>query len=162
MNDGGDPERLVSIQLLGVPLGLQQRAAEHNDGLRREFQLLVEHGEAARESVPDRLVKVAAELDRRFLAFTQTTRTELERAASRGVDQIDVTLQLPAAAGPAAAEFGELLHEADEYCAAGRHLLTLAAPPDVVAFRKWVLGELVRQIHGEAPVSWRQFSESSS
>ena len=53
---------------------------------------------------------------------------------------------------------GELLRAAldavEDYCRTGRHLLTLAAPPDVAAYRRWVFDEFERQIAGGAPVPW--------
>ena len=46
-----------------------------------------------------------------------------------------------------------MLDEADEFC---RHsdLLTLATPADLVAFRRWFLGEIIRQLDGGAPRPW--------
>lgn len=150
-----EPTELVEVRLLGIPLGIQRRSSEHNDGLRREFQLLVEQGQADPSSVPARLVKLAADLDRRFLAFTESTRGQIEDAIKRGDAEIDVTLRLPPDISPAARQMGELLREADAYCAAGEHLLTLAAPPEVVEFRQWVLDELIRQVEeGADPVPW--------
>ncbi len=46
------------------------------------------------------------------------------------------------------------MDEADDYCRAGQHLLTLVTPPEALAFRRWYLGEFVRQIAGEQPRPW--------
>ena len=54
----------------------------------------------------------------------------------------------------AAAEFDALLDEADDYCRAGETLLTLATPAPALAFRRWFLGEFVRQAAGEPPRPW--------
>ena len=153
MNDETPPD-LVEVQLLGVPVQLQQRASEHNDGLRREFQLLVEQGHVDPSSVPARLVLLAADLDRRFQRFTNEVRAEFNDAARRGKSVVDAKLKLPREVGAAAQQFKALLAEADAYCAAGEHLLTLAASGDVVAFRNWVLDELTRQIDGQEPAPW--------
>ena len=153
---------LVEVRLLGIPLDIQRKSSEHNDGLRREFQLLVAQGQADPSSVPARLVALAADLDRRFLAFTESTRAEIEDAVQRGETEIDVTLRLPPEVSPAARQMGDLLREADAYCAAGEHLLTLAAPADVVEFREWVLDELIRQVEDRAePVPWNKRASAS-
>jgi hypothetical protein len=47
----------------------------------------------------------------------------------------------------------QLLDEADAFCRDGT-LLTLEPSPDVVAFRRWYIGELARQVAGEAPEPW--------
>ena len=48
----------------------------------------------------------------------------------------------------------ELLDAADEFCRSG-HLLTLAASPQVVAWRHWWRDQVVGQAHeGADPVPW--------
>jgi hypothetical protein len=53
-----------------------------------------------------------------------------------------------------------VLDEVDEFCRAGRHLLTLAAPEDIAAYRRWSLGEVALQIDGAPPMSWPQYAEA--
>lgn len=155
----GEPEAdVVEVKLLGLPVILQLRASEHNDGLRREFQMLVEQGHVEPSSVPARLTALAADLDRRFLAFTAASRAELEEAAKRGVSSIDLVLSLPREVGPAARDFKRLAEEADDYCRSGEHLLTLAPAREVVAFRTWALEELIGQAEGREPISWPDYA----
>jgi hypothetical protein len=151
------PSDLVTIRLIGVPLDLQVRSSEHQDGLRREFRMLVEEGRADSASVPGRLVALAAELDRRFQAFSAAGRAEMEAAIARGEDSVDLTLEAPRAVGPAARDFGRMLKEADEYCSAGEHLLTLCTPPEVVVYRNWAIDELVHQAEGASPTPWPEY-----
>jgi hypothetical protein len=148
------PPELVTIRLIGVPLDIQVRSSEHQDGLRREFRMLVEEGRADSSSVPGRLVALAAELDRRFQAFGAAGRAEMEAAIARGDASVDLTLEVPRAVGPAARDFGRMLEEADEYCSAGEHLLTLCTPPDIVVYRNWAIDELVHQAEGALPIPW--------
>jgi hypothetical protein len=49
---------------------------------------------------------------------------------------------------------GAILDEVDELCRQGQYLLTLATPPDLVAYRHWLLEEFTRQIAGQEPVAW--------
>lgn len=157
MSEEDAPAELVTVRLIGMPLAIQARSAEHQDGLRREFRMLVEQGQADRASVPGRLIALAAELDRRFQSFGAAGRAEIEAAAGRGDASIDLTLEAPRAIGAAARDFGRMLEEADEYCRAGEHLLTLASPADVVDFRNWVLAELEHQAEGGRPVPWPEY-----
>ena len=39
-----------------------------------------------------------------------------------------------------------MIDEADDYCRQGEHLLTLASPPDCIAYREWYLGQVVGQL----------------
>jgi len=52
---------------------------------------------------------------------------------------LKTTYQLPATVVDAVRALDAILDEADEYCLAGKHLLTLATPPDLVTFRRWYL-----------------------
>jgi hypothetical protein len=53
-----------------------------------------------------------------------------------------------------------MLDEADEFCRQGKHLLTLATPPDLRRYRQWFLGEFVAQIGGRPPTPWPLFAAS--
>jgi len=159
---GQTAQDLIEIKLLGLPLELRQRSTEHHEGLRREFQMLVEQGHVQPDSVPARLVSLAADLERRFESFAAAGRAELDEATRQGRTTADLMLAIPPGIGPAAAQFKKMIAEADEYCAQGEHLLTLAAPPDVAAFIEWVLGELVRQSEGGDPIPWPDAAGASS
>lgn len=160
MTDESPPE-LVTINLIGVPLDIQARSSEHQDGLRREFRMLVEEGRADQGSVPARLVALATELDLRFQSFSAAGRAEVEAAGVRGDASVDLTLEVSPAIGPAAREFGKMLEEADEYCSAGEHLLTLRTPPDIVMFRNWALDELIHQADGALPIPWPAYKSAA-
>jgi hypothetical protein len=47
-----------------------------------------------------------------------------------------------------------MLDDADEYCREGRHLLTLATPPDLLAYRRWYLQQFVDQARGRPATPW--------
>lgn len=141
---------LVTVRIVGLPVGVQLRAAEHGDELMREFALMSSVGPAG---VPARLTALVEELRRRFSGFTLQPEQELADAVARGADTVDLEYVVPAAAADAAAVLDALLDEADEFCRAG-DLLTLATPPDAVAYRRWFLSEFSRQAAGEAPTAW--------
>ena len=141
---------LVSVHILGMPLDVMQRSAEHSDELLREFALIREEGS---DHVPARLLALIEELRSRFGSFSEGPRQAMQEAIERGETTIDLHYQVPPALAGAARQLGALLDEADEFCRAG-DLLTLATQPEGVAFRHWYLEEFGRQIDGQPPRAW--------
>ncbi len=146
---------LVLVRIVGLPLDVYRRVSEHTDELLREFTLI--RGEDG-EHVPARLLALIDELNARFAGFTEGQRTAMQEALARGDAEIDLLYQVPPEASEAAVRLAALLDEADDFCRAG-DLLTLASPPEGVAFRRWFLEEFVLQVRGEPPRSWATFLE---
>lgn len=141
------------MRLVAMPLPLYRRASEHLDELRREFALMEAIGPDI-VSVPARLQQLVDALGERFGAFTAQPTAAMREAMARGEDRIDLNYRVPAQAKEASLELGALLDEADAFCRAGEHVLTLATPADCLAFRRWYLGEFVGQIDGAEPTPW--------
>lgn len=141
---------LVTVRILGMPLEIMQRSAEHSDELLREFALIREEGS---DHVPARLLRVIEELRGRFGAFAAGPRQAMQDALDRGDDSVDLEYRVPLEVGDAAERLGALLDEADEFCRSG-DLLTMATPPDGLAFRHWYLAEFERQVAGQPPRPW--------
>lgn len=146
-----EPE-LCEIHLLHLPVKVQRDAAEHHDALMRELTLV--RASTSTGSLPQRLLSLVEELHDRFGRFSAEPRSAVESAYRLGDEYIDVTYYVPRESGDAAARLGQLLDEADEYCRRGDHLVTLAASPVTVAYRRWLLDEFVRQSAGQPPVPW--------
>jgi anti-anti-sigma factor len=133
---------------------LWQRASAHQEALRREFDIIM--ADLPRDSVPHRLAELIDSLDRQFGRMADPTRQEMYAAVERGDDETTLVYRVPPEAADAARQLEEMLDRVDEFCRT-EALLTLATPPEVVAFRRWFLGEFVRQIEEErAPKPWRQ------
>ena len=145
--------RLTEIRILSLPVPLWERAREHGDGMMREFAL-IRLSESDHHGVPRRLLELADELKGRFSEFTAGTDAEMAAAAASGATEIDLLYKVPADISDACVRLGSLLDEADGYCRAGEHLLTLVTPPESRAFRVWFLEEFVRQVAGEDPLPW--------
>jgi hypothetical protein len=164
--DDGTP--LVTVRILGLPLGLHARAAEHGEELQREFALITQGHEHAGTGagIPGRLLALIATLQGTYSAFTAEQEDLLDEAVRSGRPTLDLTFRVPASVADAVRTLEALLDEADEYCREGRHLLTLATPPDLVAYRRWYLGEFADQIGGAPPRPWssslRQPAEPAS
>ena len=154
-------DSLVEVQLLGLPPQLAMEGQEHFDELSREFLHLSMADESVRHDVPGRLLELSHALRRTFSAYVDENQRRIEEAAARGEAAIDLTYLVPGAAGAAAEGFGRLLEEADAYCAAGAHLLTLTTPPAPLAYRRWYISQFVDQIAGAAPVPFEEWTRHS-
>ena len=150
--------QLVDVHLLDFPVPLAAKAKQHFEELMREFALI--HAGASDDHdddrpVPARLMELIDTLTTRFAGVNSAAEERLERAIAEGVPVIDDhVMTLPPEAAPATVALGAMIDEADEYCRQGEHLLTMATPPDCVAYRKWYLGEVAGQLDGAAPTPW--------
>ena len=162
--DGGGVAgvELVTIRLIGLPVPLQAKAQEHADELTRELMLI---GEQMRQrgdhaGLPARLVALVEQLTGTYSSFTAEQEQQLADAIATRVPTIDLIYAVPAEVGDAAKSLGAILDEADEYCRAGEHLLTLPTPPDLVRYRQWFLDQFVNQVGGAEPVSFADYRPS--
>jgi hypothetical protein len=156
----GVTEELCQIEMRGVPIELWARAQEHSDELLREFALISaqQEQEGGTHDVPRRLLALVEELSNTYSGFSSENERRLAAAYEHGDDTLDLVYEIPRAVGPAASHLADLLDEADDYCRAGEHLLTLATPPDQVRFRRWFLEEFTRQAAGEPARSWAEYA----
>lgn len=150
----------VEIRLIGFPVSVYRRAQQHNEELLRELQLLGQrpndHPTTADE-VPVRFLRLMSELRASYRAEIADAETRIDTAVAAGRDRIDeVVFRVSHSAGDAARRLGRLLDDADRYCAAGHYLVTLSTPPELRLFRRWYLGEFVRQTAGNTPTPWNE------
>jgi hypothetical protein len=146
---------LVEVELLGLPLDIHRLATEHHDELLREFALLAaQQADPAEHDVPARLLSLGEELQARYGSFTEGSASELQAAVERGDPSIDLVFVVPDDVAGAVDELNRILDEADDFCRRGGPLLTLAAPPEVVAYRRWFLEEFIRQVDGQPALPW--------
>jgi hypothetical protein len=160
------PERLkqpdfddqVDVHLLQVPVPLWGRVQEHTDELLREFALMSSDPAGAAD-VPTRLTRLIEVLTATYSGVGDEQEAQLYAAAEAGQAVIDdLAFTVPVAAAEAAVILGETLDEADEFCQAGQHLLTLATPPELQRFRRWYLEQFIDQIRGADPVPWPAYA----
>ncbi|MGH7910800.1 MAG: hypothetical protein ACREOV_03680 [Candidatus Dormibacteraceae bacterium] len=149
----------VEVRILQLPLDIWARTDERMDGLMREFTLVAaSEAQGGEAHVPRQLMALIEELQRDYAPLTANQEAQLSDAAGAGDDTIDLVYHVPAGVSEACARLDEALDDADAYCRAGEHLLSLAPEPDEVAFRRWYLEEFVRQIDGHPPRPWPQWA----
>ena len=157
---------LTDVHMLGLPVQLWAAAQEHHGELLREFSLMtfgLEDEGTTSSDVPLRLLRLVQQLTARFAGTSDAQRERLFAAAAAGEQEIDdLVYRLPAAAAPAVRELARMYDEADEYCRAGQHLLTLATPDELRLFRSWYLTEVAAQIEGAPPVPWPVYRAAAS
>ncbi len=133
-------------------------AEEHADGLLREFSLLAAGDKAGLDPhVPSQLLALVEELQRDYHGVGGEQGQQLAQAASAGIESLDLVYSVPPSVAGACRRLNEALDAADRFCGEGEHLLSLAAPPTVLDFRRWYLNEFVAQVEGEAPTSWLKY-----
>lgn len=153
-------EDVVHIRLLGYPLDAYLRSRVHLEELIREFQL-VEIGRAEAEAeaetarpVPARLLELIDQLTHQHSDQVEAIDATRSAAIARDLRTLDLEYDAPVVARARLVQLLRLLDECDNYCRSDDFLLTLATPPDLVAFRRWNIGEVIAQIDGAAPTPY--------
>jgi hypothetical protein len=145
-----DPEEMLEVRLLGMPVELFSHLRRHFNELGRELRLLA-------LSEPDRY-PLAVEFSELFLQVEYERRQVaglevLDKAMDNGGDAVDLTYLTPPTAPATMARLSEVLGEVYGQLS-GRVLLSVPPPADLRALEDWYLGEFPRQAAGEDPVRW--------
>ena len=151
-------DELIDVELLQLPLDVLARAQERSAELSREFSHIAATHSG---SVPARLEALSQHLRGQYGGHVTPAQAAIDAAMDRGDATIDVTFRIPRSAGAASEGLLELLAESDEFCQSG-DLLTLATPPDLIAFRYWYLGQFISQSAGGEPVPWPAFDHTTA
>jgi DNA-binding response OmpR family regulator len=142
--DGSHPVRLVD-----VPAALHLRHIAHLDDLLHEMAILRAGAESGTVELTAELAKLVRDVSA-YAGSKDSTLDQARAALDRGEPTVTIELQVPAAAADASIRLVTLLERADEVCRR-EQLLTLAAPPEVVAHRRWLAEEVVRQVRDQRP-----------
>ncbi|MHB8504534.1 MAG: hypothetical protein ACYDEN_02255 [Acidimicrobiales bacterium] len=162
MTEQASDTGLVEVRVVGLPLDVWSRAQEHIDGLLREFSLLLAGEASASEPrTPQKLLDLIQELEAEYAGITTEQADQIQTAFTSARPTIDLTYRLPPEVARACRRLEEALDEADDYCRSGQYLLTLATPPEALAFRQWFLGQFVDQIDAKPARSWDEWIAAS-
>ncbi len=151
---------MYDVQLLRIPVQLNARAQEHGAELMREMYLIAEQlrDDPQEAHLPVRLVTLVDALTAQYAAFTTGQARQLDQAIAEGAAEIDLHYNVPKSLAEDAARLDAMLDEADRFCLEGKHLLTLATPPELVRYRRWHLGEFSAQLSGRPPTPWPDYA----
>ncbi|MGH8891218.1 MAG: hypothetical protein ACRDV3_15835 [Acidothermaceae bacterium] len=154
-------EPLVDVRLLSVPIPIRERSTEHGEELLREMTLIAFDAANPTSDVPARIVALADQVRGAYSEFTLHPNGLMDAAAEAGVPVLDeVVYRVPVSTGAFCQHIADVIDEADAYCRDGEYLLTLATPPDVLAYQHWILGEFIRQTAGGPPTAWPDYTPS--
>lgn len=151
------------IELGDVPTDLLLAAKSHVDNLVREFLLAAAGAkEGSTASVPAHLAELIERVVNGFAEARISIKRQALEAARLGLARTRLHLELSPEAADAGEAYLRALDEADAYCRAAR-LLTLETPPKHRVFRRWYVGEIVRQLRqaqsGLPPLPPQPFEE---
>ena len=159
-----DADQLFTVRMLGLPLLVRDRSRRHGADLLREMAL-IQVGQATGTTdrpVPARLLELAHELDTAYGPYIASSTDQMEDALDRGEEVLDeVVYQLPGSAAAFVQRIADLLAEVDDFCRSDAHLLTLTPSPDVVAYRRWSISEVLRQPAGATPQPWPDYAAAN-
>ena len=132
-----------TVTLGDVPTDLLLAAKAHVDSVVRELTLAASGAASGViPAVPASLAQLVHDVVTHFAEARQAIKRQALAAADRGHPRTSLRLTLPADAADAGERYLSALEEADAYARAFR-LLTLAAPPQHAAFRRWYVSSLV-------------------
>ena len=148
----------MELRLLNFSLDLFDRSMQQLAALQRELDV-IRVDERNRDHPPDRLARLVEALDRRFVGYRAAMET-IEALAESDAGHHDVVIPVagaPEEVAPAIEQLRDLMDEVDMYCAQGGELLTPPTPPDLLAFRAWLFGQVIGQLRGATPAPWDPF-----
>jgi hypothetical protein len=150
------------VWLRGLPVGLHELTTEHSEELQREFALLratvATHQDDHSAGTPARLLDLIQQLSAAYQGVAEEPRRLIDEAIERGDETIDLVYRVPAEVGDACLRLDALFAEADEFCRAGAHLLTLETPLAASAYRTWFLHQFAEQIAGHPAKAWNDWA----
>lgn len=145
-----------SVALVDFPLQLGMRARQHRESLLREFAIIATAG-GDEADVPKRLLEISRLHDERYSGMNPEADDAVDAAIARGEEYITIVVHVPEQIKEDTLDLAPVLLEVDAYCRTG-DLLTLAPSDEVRRYWVWFLLEFVRQMNGEQPCSWHDFS----
>jgi anti-anti-sigma factor len=155
MNEG-----MHVVELIGLPVGVHDRARDHHQTLLRELALIDVAGDLGTASA--RLRRLSSTLREQYAAFSEAPEALIDQAIAGEGGRLDLRYAVPAHAADAAEELASTWEEVETLCRSGG-LVTLVASPETIAYRRWILAEFLAQIRdGATPTPWRHHDEDET
>jgi hypothetical protein len=142
----------VIVRLRGVPARLHLASLAHLDDLLHELRIVRAGEETGQTEVAAELGDLMRDILDAYSVPHEDGRRQTETAVKEGRERLDIELDLPPEAATAGPALIDLLERADEL-ARQQQLLTLAAPSEVAALRRWMNEEIAAQLTKGSPPS---------
>lgn len=142
-------DRLYHVRLIDVPVEGFLRLQQQHDAMLREFSLIALGADDA-GGVPRRILAVSAEVRQRFSFQSATFRQGVQQALERGAPVVTLELHVSLDTLRMVEDLLVLFEEGDLFCRQGQ-LLTPPSPPEVIQLRRWLVGEVIRQVRDGSP-----------
>jgi hypothetical protein len=158
LRDSPDAKYAASVprvHFVDFPLREGMLARQHLEALFREFAIIAAGGGDPAD-VPKRLLEIAELHQERYAGMNPEADAAVDDAMDRGDRYIDFDVTVPDQIRDDTLSLAPVLLEVDAYCRNG-DMLTLSPNNEIRSFWFWFLREIVRQVNGEAPMSWHQF-----
>src|SRR4051812_38811454 len=141
---------LFPVKIAGVAPALMIATDDRLRLIAERFQAIIrEHEEAGpARGLQERVLTMMQRLESTYTYVIARlgAREAAEEAVVYGRPSTTVELELPPEAATAGDRFLDLLDQADEYCRSVPSLADVVSTPEVVAFRRWFIGEISRQL----------------
>jgi len=146
-----DPETLVTVKLLGMPVELFSHLRRHFNEVGRELRLLsISDGDRYPLAVAFAETYLQVEYERRQVLGLEV----LDRAMADHDEVVDLSYSAPPTAPETMSRLEGLLDDVYDQLS-GKVLLSVQPPEVLVDLAHWYLGEFRRQPAGEEPIRWR-------
>lgn len=142
-------DELHDVALVDFPVTLYVSMQAHHDQLLRVCAEVAAPGAAA-GNVETSVLRMAEELTRQFAAGAHAFDGDVSGAQKQGDPVTTLDLKVDLEGLQRTEGLLLLFDESDEYSRAGA-LPMAAASPDTADFRRWLVGEMMRQIRDGAP-----------
>lgn len=149
LDDRIEEAAAIDVHLNGIVIAHFHETSQYHDELMRELRLV-----QLSPSDDARLNELAAKLLSEFVDFAPSLRQAVAVAEDRGDVTVDLSIRIAPQLRPWLVEFRDHFREIDAFCDIGL-LLALGSPGVAVLFREWLLGQLIDQIDGRPPQSYR-------
>jgi hypothetical protein len=143
-----EPTRRVVLQR--VPTGLYSRYTLHVEAVEEGARRAIDGGAGPADSLQRALALVE-----RFRRFRTPNRNAYAQALTAGAAAFDLALDVPDELTGEVVAFLHAMEELDRLSKA-KEVDLPAAPADIVAFRRWLVGEAQRQLEGEEPLPYAE------
>lgn len=143
------------IRLIDYPVMLGRRHQQHSEGLVRELSLLLISKSISghQAHAPQRLLDLVDMLAGRHSAELDAAQQQRDRAYAQGWTSMVLTYSVVPHAREIISSYADIMDEVDTFCRSG-DMLTLSTPPDLLALRRWIVSEFLRQLDGHPPRPW--------